>query len=362
MKRKKAALYNPYLDTLGGGEKLILSIIKELDKEGYDITIFWDEDLSPQIQQKLDITFSPSVFQQNIFRTPLSFFKKQRILQQFDIFFYVSDGSYFFSSAKKNYVYAMIPDKKLYKGSILDAIKRFNYAFLTISQYTQSWLRTWGISSEYVYPYLDDKLLTTPLNTKKEKKILSVGRFFGHLHSKQQHTMIPVFQQMKQKIPQLRDYTLVLAGGLKEEDQAYFDSLKQLKGKDPTIILRPNVSFEELLSLYDDAQLYWHFAGYGVNEDKNPEQVEHLGITPLEAMARGCVVFNVRAGGAKETIEPGWNGFLFSHIDELESHMQIILTNTKKREEKIRTNALSFVQQNFSYSVFAKRVRNVVCS
>ncbi len=40
MKRKKAALYDPFLDVMGGGEKHILSILKVLEEKGFEIHIF----------------------------------------------------------------------------------------------------------------------------------------------------------------------------------------------------------------------------------------------------------------------------------------------------------------------------------
>ena len=44
-KIKRVALYNPYLDTLGGGEKHILSILDVFAEQGYEINIFWDKNL-----------------------------------------------------------------------------------------------------------------------------------------------------------------------------------------------------------------------------------------------------------------------------------------------------------------------------
>ena len=57
MKRKRAALYNPYLDTLGGGEKYILSILKVLEDEGFALDIFWDENLQEDFKVKFNLSF-----------------------------------------------------------------------------------------------------------------------------------------------------------------------------------------------------------------------------------------------------------------------------------------------------------------
>jgi glycosyltransferase involved in cell wall biosynthesis len=39
-----------------------------------------------------------------------------------------------------------------------------------------------------------------------------------------------------------------------------------------------------------------------VNEEKNPENTEHFGITTLEAMATGAIPFVVAKGGQKEIV------------------------------------------------------------
>src|SRR3989344_1839839 len=150
---KKAALYDPYLDTLGGGEKHILSILKILNDEGYEICIFWNKNLLPQIERRFGLEFNDELeFLPNIF-TKENLVSKLTTLNNFDIFFYVTDGSYFFSSAKKNFVFCMVPNKNLYQMSLLNKLKTFNYQFITNSIFTKKWLNKWGVQSDVIYPY-----------------------------------------------------------------------------------------------------------------------------------------------------------------------------------------------------------------
>ena len=51
----RVGLYNPFLDTLGGGEKHILSIIDVLGEQGAEITIFWDKDLTKQMENRFSL-------------------------------------------------------------------------------------------------------------------------------------------------------------------------------------------------------------------------------------------------------------------------------------------------------------------
>lgn len=303
--------------------------------------------------------FLPSPFKKSPSLKTLGTLRTLKTLSSFDYFFYITDGSYFFSGAKKNFVYAMIPDKKLYAQGLINKLKLINYQFITHSLFTQKWLNKFGVKSQVLMPYLDDELINKKFSFKKEKIILSVGRFFSHLHSKKQDSMIKTFKDLKNKSKEFSKYKLILAGGLMKEDQEYFDNLKKLAGDDSSIIFKPNIKLDELHKLYELSGYFWHFAGLGVDEEKNPELVEHFGITPLEAMASGCLTFCYSAGGPKEMIKDNDNGFLFSDTNELIDKMISINTN-KTLKEKIINNGKLFVKENFSYEVFKEKVINLI--
>ncbi len=359
-KRKKAALYNPYLDTLGGGEKLILSILKVLSLHDYDIDIFWDVDVSEQVKEKFNLSFSPPLtFRPNIFPTA-SPLKKITELAKYDAFFYVTNGSYFFSGAKKNYIYCMVPQHSLYNMSHVNRLKTLNAEFITISEFTKKWLSRWGVKAEIIYPYLPDELIDMHAKSlKKEKIILSVGRFFGHLHSKKHNAIITAFKHQKKVNKNFEGYKLVLVGGLKPEDNDYFEEIKSLIGNDKSIILEPNISYAKLISLYKKALYYWHFAGYEIDENQYPERVEHLGITPLEAMAAGCITCCYDAGGPRYMITNNVNGYLFKDEEELFKQMEASNKDESLRKS-IQNHAHDYIKNNFSFDVFRNRVEEVI--
>jgi len=357
---KRAALYDPYLDTLGGGEKHILSILKVLEDEGYQINVFWDKNLQPQIENRFRLQFVNQIkFLPNIFVKQNSI-GKLVTLKGFDIFFYVTDGSYFFSSAKKNFVFCMIPDKNLYKRSLINKLKTLNYRFITNSLFTQNWLNKWGVKSGVIYPYINKDFIDLKVNElKKENIILSIGRFYSHLHSKKQSILINMFNKLKQSNPMFKNFRLIMAGGLKEEDKRYFSKLQLTVKNSPDTLLKTNLPYDKLLELYKKSLIYIHMTGFGVDENKNPEQVEHLGIAPLEAMVSGCLTFCYSAGGPKEIIKDGENGFLFKTQEELSKKLPPVLLNPAL-QARIKNRAKQFVQDNFSYETFKKKVKEVI--
>jgi glycosyltransferase involved in cell wall biosynthesis len=246
MKRKTAAVYDPYLDTLGGGEKHLLSIVKLLEKQDYAVKIFWDQDLTEVIKNRLNLEFTNLQFYPNIFRQR-SWLKKILWLKQIDYFFYISDGSYFFSPAKKNFIFAMVPSYHLYPHNFINKLKTFNYRFISNSQFTYHWLKQWGIESKVIYPVIDPIFLNTPNRVKKEKIILSVGRFFPQLHSKQQTAIITAFNFLIKNNPQFSDWKLILVGGLKTEDSNYLKQLKKQTANNRQIIFAPNLSLFSII-------------------------------------------------------------------------------------------------------------------
>ncbi len=357
MKKGKAALFDPYLDVLGGGEKHILSILKVLDNMGYDIDIFWDENLPKNIKSRFHLDFTSLTFKPSVFKKNVSALTRTITLFPYDFFFYVTDGSYFLSSARKNFIFCMVPNKDLYSKSYINKLKTVNATFISNSGFTASHLKKWGIKSKVLYPYVSTDFFSKN-NGAKEKVILSVGRFFGGLHVKNHKTMISNFKKLS-KNGLLKGYKLILAGGLKKEDQTYFNSLKTIIKDSSDIALEPNISFEKLLKLYQKANVYWHFTGYGVDEDREPEKTEHLGITPLEAMASSCIVFCYKAGGIKELIKNNDNGFTFTTEKELSEKMGTVLKD-EKLQQRIRVKARGFVIEHFGQESFEKKVKEVL--
>ena len=70
------------------------------------------------------------------------------------------------------------------------------------------------------------------------------------------------------------------------------------------------------MELYSQAKIFWHGTGYMVDEDKEPEKMEHFGITTVEAMSYGAVPVVINKGGQKETVKEGVNGFHWETEEE----------------------------------------------
>lgn len=347
---KKIALYNPYLDVMGGGEKHILSILKVFGEEGFEVDILWDD---IKIQKEV----SNFKLVPNFIRCD-NFYSRFIKTKEYHSFFYLTDGSYFFSGADNNYVFCMYPQKNLYSDSPFNKLKWSNFKFIANSEYTAKFIKSWiNKPVKVIYPYIDESFFLSSGPVKKEKIILSVGRFFQHLHAKKQDFLIEAFKKLKQTDKAFNDFKLIMAGKVKPEDENYFKSLLKLASSDKNITLIANIDQAKLLNYYKKSLFFWHGAGAEVNLANHPEATEHLGIAPLEAMAAGIISFCHDSGGPHELIKDAATGFLYQSLDDLVKKTSTIYKD-KDKIEKISVAGRKFVESNFSYHIFRNNVKS----
>jgi glycosyltransferase involved in cell wall biosynthesis len=184
---------------------------------------------------------------------------------------------------------------------------------VAISEYVRGAIRRkWDIPSDLLYPPADvGRLHAGP----KGPRILSVGRFAPYGNQKRQDVLIEAFRALHRRHP---GWELCLAGatGGDPNNVRHVESLQVQSAGLPVrfVVDAPTREVDELLA---GASIYWHAAGYGVDEVRSPDEVEHFGISIVEAMASGAVPLVVRAGGGPEIIDPDRNGRLWDDVGEL---------------------------------------------
>ena len=199
---------------------------------------------------------------------------------------------------------------------------------LANSSFTAAWLRRyWNAESEVLYPPVDTESFVPG---DKQPIILSTGRFFVGGHSKRQDVLVKAFRKLV--AGGVRDWHLHLVGSLSDRpaDQRYFARI-QAEAEDLPVTLHANAEFATLQELSAQASLYWHAAGYGVNEERKPLLVEHFGISVLEVMAAGAVPLAVGKGGVREIITPGKDGFHWDTTANLVAATQQLIADPDLR-------------------------------
>ncbi|MBO0728282.1 MAG: glycosyltransferase family 4 protein [Acidimicrobiaceae bacterium] len=187
------------------------------------------------------------------------------------------------------------------------------------AEYVRGWVRRlWGRDSVVVNPPIDVPE-SKPDWSAKERVVLSVGRFFTGGHSKRQDLMAQAFRELCDGGNE--GWHLHLVGSLNREhaaDVEYFHRVRRLAEGYP-IWIHPDAPGETVLDLYRRASIYWHAAGYGVDAELRPAELEHFGMTTAEAMGYGAVPVAIGRGGQVEVVEDGVSGYLWRDLDELKA-------------------------------------------
>ena len=338
----KAAIYNPYMDTLGGGEKYTLSFAKVLLHGGYQVYLQWkNSDILDAASNRFGVDYS------NINIT--------RDVQKgsgYDLCFWVSDGSIPLLKSRKNILHFQVPFTDIKGKTLLNRMKiiRINYIICN-SNFTKSYIdKEYGVRSIVIYPPVETVLFKPQ---RKEDIILYVGRFSDLKQSKSHSILIDVFKKLYSK--KLGSYKLILAGGIEIGSKNYLTGLKkEAMGYPVEFIESPD--FKSLKSLYGKARFFWSASGFGVDEKREPDKVEHFGITTVEAMASGCIPIVFNGGGYKEIINEGINGFLWESKNDLMKKTMMCLS------ERITYRNLSSIRDSTLYGVnsFNSKVANLL--
>ena len=363
MKRLRIGLYSPYLSHhLGGGERYILTVASCAQND-HDVTIFFDENTKDlEIHKKrhehiFDLDLSKTRYEHGPFGRRGNWFYRYFLTRKFDVFYYLTDGSFFFSGAQFNIAHIQIPLSNPFT-TFSQKLKFLPWKVrVANSQFTKNAVeRTWRIPVQYVHYGRCDSNVFHP--GKKEDIILSVGRFFVGGHNKKHDILIESFKKLN-----VRGWRLILIGHVDpgRENRGYVERLRTM-AKGYPIEIETDTSFQELVDTYGRANIYWHAAGFGEDEVKHPERVEHMGLTTVEAMASGCVPVVICKGGQKELINDNDDGFLWDSIDDLLEKTQLLMRDAarmKMMQEKARKKSLQFSAEGFC-AQFQKILEDIV--
>jgi len=352
---KSIYLYNPFWSTFGGGEKYTVALAKALSQipEIY-VTLLSDDTRI----QKADLERFSQVDLRNInFRIIHSSNELDRITRSAGAFICLSNFKSVKSAAQRHIQLLQIPYgkinaasifTKIFKGRLREAAKdpfrlqmlsfsrRDADIVITNSRFVSDTLeKNFGIESHVLHPPIQDFSLQ---GFSKKNLILSVGRFFGGLYNDKRYDVLTdAFRRVSSSDLRGWEYHKVGNASTHSSTEKMLHSLRE-RNKNYPVYFHVNCALELLHQLYNEATVFWHAAGYEVDEDLHPEKVEHFGMTTVEAMSAGCIPVVIRKGGQKEIVLDTVNGFAWSTIDELIGHSVEIARGSVPLAE-IRQNA-----------------------
>jgi len=320
----------------------MLSAAKVLSENGYDVDVETD---SPELIEKASKRFDLDI-------SSLNAVISVNRGDGYDACVWLSDGSVPMLRARKNILHFQRPFQNVDGRSLLNRMKFFRINHIIVnSEFTKLWIdREYPVVSKVVYPPVDIKRFKVH---SKEKMVLYVGRFSQLEQKKRQDVLIDTFKSFSKKVD---GWKLVLAGGAEVGAGEEVNKLKE-KAKGSNIEFFVSPGFKKLRELYGKASVFWSAAGYGVDGNKEPEKLEHFGITVVEAMAAGAVPIVYAAGGPKEIVSGG-TGELWRRKNEL-LKKTVSLVEDKRRLRLLSGNARKHAQK-YSYEEFEKSFLSTV--
>jgi len=357
----RIGLYDPHLSTLGGGERYLLTIMEEaLGVPDASVTLLSPEEPDPDDWRRLGIRIEEGAFRWSRALDP----EVTAASKDLDLLVALSNEVPPLSHAGRSVAMVQFPHRSHMgpRGRLLRALRvsRAPAAlasydlFLCNSEFTRAHIRArLGVDATVLAPPVD---LPAPVDVPprtpagREPLILSVGRFFSDWHSKNQHVLVEAFRELDAP-----GWSLVLAGG--SDDPPYVERVRRAAEGLP-VTLRLDLPRDELLDLYSRASLFWHAAGYGQDQRRHPERLEHFGIATAEAMAHGAVPLVFPAGGSAELVEDGRTGRWWRTPSELAERTRELIADEPERERLAM--AARAAAERSSTQRFRKEIRTLV--
>ena len=277
-KTPRAIVFAPYLNTLGGGERVIVAVAQLL-QQSFAVALSGprERDLGrwrglgfPEMSVAVR---SARQFTRETIRASLAVTMTNHVPLP--------------SFAHRSFLIVQFPTDQI---ADFPAWKRVagrwslrRYSLLTYSQFNASFIeQRWGTADVVVLP---PPVRQFPYEeAAKTNSILSVGRFTTSGNHKRQDALLEAWARLR---PTLPTWHLVLAGA-GSEDAPHVKQLRVRADEIGGVTIHVDATADLIAGLYQTASIYWHAAGYERPDDR-PEKAEHFGMSTVEAMSAGAV-------------------------------------------------------------------------
>lgn len=345
----KIGIFTPYLETMSGGERYMLTIAQVLSEKN-EVFLFWEpkeeEKYKKIAKEKLDIDIDGVTFKENIFSSKFSPINRIKESRKYNKIIVLSDGSIPTIGAEL-YLHFQFPVEAVVSSLFTKLKAKSVKQIFCNSEYTKEYIdKKFSVNSCVLYPPV--RLLSPK---QKENKIINVGRLNklkDETYFKRQDVLINTFKKMVDK--GLKNWNLSMVISTKHADEDIDIEKFQNLAKDYPITIHHNITKKALENEYESAKIYWHAAGFEQNLTLHPEWAEHFGITTVEAMSAGVVPIVFNAGGQKEIINNEKDGFLWNTLDDLKEQTLSLVNNEELRKKMARSaeeKAEEFSEEKF---------------
>jgi glycosyltransferase involved in cell wall biosynthesis len=384
----RAAVYDLYWSTLGGGEQVDGTIAQVLAEAGHEVTLLGPR--RPDVartSERLGVDLSGCDF-----RVVVDDAAASAASADFDLFVNGAYLSRAVNRAELGYYYVHFPQvpprrvdrvrNRVYIGAVKGLgslsgrqlplrlrevqagfdrrIARTHFIpsyrrFLANSMFTGEWVeRLWGTAADVLHPPVRPSVQPG----EKRNLILTLGRFFDPVlgHCKKQLDLLDAFIEMERS-GAADGWELALVGGCGPTDRDYALAVKRaaVGHRVHVHVNAPGALVEQLLG---EASIYWHAAGFGEDPRRHPDRFEHFGIALVEAMAAGAAPVVYGAAGPAEIVRDGVDGDHWRARSELIAITTGLIRDVDAR--KARAVAAQRRADDFSAARFSRELLALV--
>ena len=354
----KIAIFHDSLDSIGGGEKVVLILAKNLKADLITTNLNKEHIKRLNFEDVNIISLGNTIKIPPIKQIHSSIkFAKCNFKDKYD--FFIFSGNWAVFSAKKhkpNLWYCYTPVRVFYDlyGEFKNGCSFFVRPIFIFYVY---------IHKKFIEDYIKyiNKIITISINSKnrltkyhnKESKII-YPPVFNYPYKKNGDFWLSVNRLYPQKrislqldlFKELANEKLVIVGGYAKGDHSQRYVKKYLKNPPKNVCFLGNVTEKELSKLYSECKAFITTA-----------QDEDFGISAVEAMAAGKPVVAINEGGYKESIIDKVNGILVNNLclDEL----GLAIAEISKKPENYRI-ACEKRARKFSIEEFIKKIKKEI--
>lgn len=338
MVSKRALVYDPYLGTLGGGERYMFAVVQLL-RARFEVVIGGSTVPSSALLRERGFPGDCTIIQMN----DRAFTDTSG---DFDLVVVVANGVPPRSRCAASVLILQFPfpERRPWRQAEARLNRRWLSGYQTVvySEFVREWTqRRLLIPSRVIFPPIE---LGSFCPEAKRPLILSVGRFFTSDHTKRQGVLVEAYLELPEAVR--GEWSLVLAGaaGGDRDSERYLHRLRH-EAAGAAIEFAVNVPQARLLELLNEASIFWHAAGFA-REESRPDRAEHFGMATVEAMSWGAVPMVFDDGGQREVVSDRV-GYRWRTVPELVSHSVDLISDDLARREL----ALAAAAASEEYSV-----------
>lgn len=288
---KTAAIQTMHLYGAGGGARAVAWFASALGDLGYHVDIYSSTDVPPIVRSWLPrrATLASSY---------------PTCGRGYDLLFNIDHFHYVPPLAKRNWAHIFQPHEHNRPPS--------GYELWANSKYTAGQCQQqWGLEAKHIYIPISESFM--PLRKRRWishcSRIVAPSQYADKGH--QQMIMAFLAGIMR---GDLADWQFHIVGSVDPGMEEYLKYLKAHSQGYP-IHFHLEATDDDIMAVLGLSSFYWHMTGITMKEI--PGAQEHLGLTPIEAMAAGAVPICHKSGGLPETVHQSQTGFLVDSPGEL---------------------------------------------